>query len=225
MEQGANDSATGWQQACHECDLLLGNSSAPPGGKLVCPRCAALIHRNPARSIHYTAALSISGLLLFIPAATLPMLNFSIIAFGSENTLLNGVFSLFGAGYIWLASLVLFCSVIAPFFRFLLLAFISLGCLWGALDRPVARAVRWYQHIKEWAMLDVYMLGVLVALIKMQSLGRMVVESGLYCFVGLMVLSNLTLLSFDQQSVWRRMARRRAATQAAGNGESSGAAS
>ncbi|KUJ83632.1 paraquat-inducible protein A [Microbulbifer flavimaris] len=219
MQQGATDSASGWQRACHECDLLLGNCTAPPGGKLVCPRCAALINRNPARSIHYTAALSISGLLLFIPAATLPLLNFSIIIVGSENTLFNGVFSLFKAGYIWLASLVLFCSVVAPFTRFLLLAFISLGCLWGALDRPVSRAVRWYQHIREWAMLDVYMLGVLVALIKMQSLGKMVVESGLYCFVGLMVLSNLTLLSFDQQSVWRRMARRRAAAAASQAGE------
>ncbi|GAA5525157.1 intermembrane transport protein YebS [Microbulbifer aestuariivivens] len=217
MEQGATDSARGWRRACHECDLLLANDTAPPGGKLVCPRCNALIHRNPAHSMHYTAALSISGLLLFIPAATLPLLKFSILSFGSENTLLNGVHALFGSGYIWLASLVLFCSVVAPCGRFLLLAFISLGCLWGALDRPVTAAVRCYQHIREWAMLDVYMLGILVALIKMQDLGHMVVETGLYCFVGLMLLSNLTLLSFDQQSVWRRMARRRGAAQAEKN--------
>lgn len=222
MQQAANDTTRAWACACHECDLLLGNSLAPPGGKLSCPRCGATIHRNPSRSIHYTAALSITGLVLFVPAASLPLMHFSIIAFGAENTLFNGVNSLFREGYVWLASLVLFCSVLAPLGKFLLLTFISLGCLWGVLDRPVANAVRWYQHLKEWGMLDVYLLGVLVALVKMEDLGKLVVEPGLYAFVALMVVSNLSTLAFDQQSVWKRMARRRSTPpQALSGGASS----
>jgi paraquat-inducible protein A len=135
-------------------------------------------------------------------------MHFSILAFGADNTLLNGVQSLYAEGYIWLATLVLFCSVLAPLGKFSLLAFICWGSAWATLDRAVATAVRWYQHLKEWGMLDVYMLGILVALIKMKDLGKLTVEPGLYCFVALMLLANLTTLSFDPHVIWARLVRR-----------------
>lgn len=215
MDQAQHRETRDWQRACHECDLLLVDAVAPPGQKLVCPRCNATLHRNAENSIRYTAALSLTGLLLFIPSATLPLLRFSIFAFGAENTLFNGVISLFNAGYWWLSALVFFCSVIAPLTKFILLAFISWGSAWALLDRPVAASVRWYQHLKEWGMLDVYMLGVLVALIKMRDLGKMEVEPGIYCFAAMMLVANLTTLSFNQEAVWSRMARRAAGAEEA----------
>ncbi|USD21148.1 paraquat-inducible protein A [Microbulbifer variabilis] len=204
-----------WQRACHECDLLLTGSVAPPGQKLVCPRCRCTLHRNSNHSVYYTIALSLTGLLLFIPSASLPLLKFSIFSFGADNTLLNGVHSLYKAGFIWLASLVLFCSVLAPLGKFLLLLFICCGSAWRLLDRAVAFAVRWYQHIKEWGMLDVYMLGILVALIKLRDLGKMDVEPGLYCFGAMMLVANLSSLSFDQNAIWQRIALRRVLREAA----------
>jgi len=214
MEQLRNDKPIPWQRACHECDLLLTGGLARTGQKLICPRCGCTLHRSANYSIHYTIALSMTGLLLFIPSASLPLLKFSLFSFGAENTLMNGVHSLFKAGYIWLASLVLFCSVLAPLGKFLLLLFICCGSAWGGLDRWVSIAVRWYQHIKEWGMLDVYMLGILVALIKLRDLGKMDVEPGLYCFGAMMLVANLSSLSFDQNAIWHRLARRRALREA-----------
>ena len=197
-----------WQRACHQCDLLLTRAHAPVGQRLLCPRCGASLHRNMDRSVTHTAALSLCGLLLFIPTATLPLLEFSLFSFGAENTLMNGVQALFAAGYIWLASIVLFCSVLAPLGKFLLLSFICWGSAWSSMASPVARALRWYHHLQEWGMLDVYMLGILVALVKMSDLGKMTVEPGLYCFVAMMVVASATTVSFDAETVWARLARR-----------------
>lgn len=208
LETGGLPRADRWRRACHQCDLLLTRQAAPVGCKLICPRCGATQHRNMERSIAHTAALSLSGLLLFIPTATLPLLEFSIFTFGAENTLMNGVRSLFSEGYIWLASIVLFCSVLAPVGKFSLLAFISWGSAWWRLRSPVAKAVRWYLHLQEWGMLDVYMLGILVALVKMSDLGKMEVEPGLYCFVAMMVVASAAEVSFDPEVVWARLARR-----------------
>ncbi|WHI45309.1 paraquat-inducible protein A [Microbulbifer sp. JMSA004] len=210
MNEEHNAVLTDWQRVCHECDLLLTGSLAPPGQKLVCPRCRCTLHRNGNHSIYYTLALSLTGLLLFIPSVSLPLLDFSLFSFGAESTLLNGVYSLFKAGFIWLSVLVLFCSVIAPVGKFALLLFICWGSAWAWLDRPVSNAIRFYQHIKEWGMLDVYMLGILVALIKLRDLGKMEVEPGLYCFGAMMLLANLSSLSFDQTAIWHRLAQRRA---------------
>ncbi|WP_299595105.1 paraquat-inducible protein A [uncultured Microbulbifer sp.] len=208
-----------WKRACHQCDLLLTRAHAPIGQRLSCPRCGATLHRNMDRSVAHTAALSLSGLLLFIPTATLPLLEFSLFSFGAENTLMNGVQALFAAGYIWLASIVLFCSVVAPLGKFLLLAFVSWGSAWSRMAKPVARALRWYHHLQEWGMLDVYMLGILVALVKMSDLGKMSVEPGLYCFVAMMVVSSAASVSFDAETIWARLARRAADNDTAENTE------
>ncbi|MBY6190203.1 paraquat-inducible protein A [Microbulbifer agarilyticus] len=196
-----------WKRACHQCDLLLTRSHAPVGQRLQCPCCGAVLHRNMYRSVAHTAALSLTGLLLFIPTATLPLIEFSLFSFGAENTLMNGVMALFAAGYIWLASIVLFCSVLAPLAKFLLLGFICWGSAWGSMAKPVAKALRWYHHLQEWGMLDVYMLGILVALVKMSDLGKMTIEPGLYCFAAMMVISSATTVSFDAETVWARLAR------------------
>lgn len=216
-------SAQRWRRACHQCDLLLTRLVAPVGRKLVCPRCGATQHRNMERSIAHTAALSVSGLLLFIPSASLPLLEFSLFSFGAENTLMNGVQALFAAGYIWLASLVLFCSVVAPLGKFLLLAFISWGSGWYRLRKPVARALRWHEHLQEWGMLDVYMLGILVALVKMSDLGKMEVEPGLYCFVAMMVVASAAQVSFDPETVWARLALHARRKRVGGEGEAGSA--
>ncbi|WP_428820131.1 paraquat-inducible protein A [Microbulbifer sp. MCCC 1A16149] len=219
---GPEGSSAQWQRACHQCDLLLTRAHAPVGQRLICPRCGAALHRNMERSVAHTAALSLTGLLLFIPTATLPLLEFSLFSFGAENTLMNGVQSLFAEGYYWLASLVLFCSVLAPLGKFLLLAFISWGSAWASMARPVARALRWYHHLQEWGMLDVYMLGILVALVKMSDLGKMSVEPGLYCFVAMMVVSSAATVSFDAETVWARLARRTAAADKGASAQSEG---
>lgn len=205
-QQPQNEGGGQWLRACHQCDLLLTRALAPVGQKLQCPRCGATLHRNMDHSIVHTAALSISGLLLFIPTASLPLLEFSLFSFGAENTLMNGVFSLFSAGYYWLATLVLFCSVIAPLGKFLLLTFVCWGSGHRRLRWPVTTALRSYQHLQEWGMLDVYMLGVLVALVKMSDLGRMSVEPGFYCFAAMMVVASATTVAFDPEAVWARMA-------------------
>ncbi|MCH9692410.1 MAG: paraquat-inducible protein A [Gammaproteobacteria bacterium] len=195
-----------WRRACYQCDLLLTRALAPEGTKLLCPRCGAALHTHFPHSILYTAIYSFTGLLLFLPAATLPLLHFSFYVFDADNTLFNGVASLFGEGYIWLATLVLFCSVLAPLGKFLLLSFICWGCGWGKLARPVASALRWYQHLYKWGMLDVYLLGILVALVKMTDLGSISVEPGLYCFSAMMLMATATAISFDPEAVWSRLA-------------------
>ncbi|MFV8781264.1 paraquat-inducible protein A [Microbulbifer sp. SA54] len=169
------------------------------------------------RSIAHTLSLSISGILLFIPTATLPLLEFSLFTFGAENTLMNGVEALFAAGYLWLASIVLFCSVIAPLGKFVMLTYICLGSAWGRLRKSVARTLRWYEHLQEWGMLDVYMLGILVALVKMSDLGKMEVKPGLYCFVAMMVAASAAQVSFDAETVWERLARRQRQSRPSGD--------
>ncbi|WP_285764502.1 paraquat-inducible protein A [Biformimicrobium ophioploci] len=198
-------SASAWQRACHECDLLLIENTAPVGHRILCPRCGALLHRASKHSIGYTAAMSLAGLVLFIPANLLPLLTFSLAGYSGENALYTGVLALYREGFIWLALLVFLCSMLAPLLKLLALLFISAGSSWPPLRDYVAAALRKLEHFQQWAMLDVYMLGVLVALVKLGDLGDLGIANGIYCYAALMLCSTLAAANFDAEAIWLRL--------------------
>ena len=186
-----------YQTLCHDCDGLMQVPLLSAGQKAHCPRCAATVAEHKQNPILRTLGFSLAGLLFFIPANILPVLTFEIMSQGSTNTMLGGVSELYSSGFWWMALLVLLCSVIVPLVDLLLLFICSvlLSC-----HRPPA-VTRWLlliqRYLKDWAMLEVYMLSLLVAYIKMSSMGHLLVGVGLYCFVGMLVSAILAQNSFD----------------------------
>lgn len=193
--------------ACQDCDLLhtlpLPNDQQPE--RFFCTRCGAMLQDVRHDTFHHTLALSLTGLILALPANLLPIMEFSIGGLTTQNTMLNGVFKLFSSDYNWMAFLVLFCSVIAPLVNLLLLFSISLAVHWRALAGWLPWQLRLYHHLEEWGMLDVYMLGILVALIKIRDLGDLTISAGLYSFILLLIVTSFTVRSFDTEAVWRRL--------------------
>ena len=120
----------------------------------------------------------------------------------STNTMLQGVLQLWQAGYWWMAFLVLLCSVVVPLLD-LLLIFTAAVLLKLRLKPNILRRVLvWQHHLNEWAMLEVYMLGILVAYIKMSGMGNIVIGVGLYCFVGMLIAAILAESKFDHEQAF-----------------------
>lgn len=173
--------------------------------KVSCPRCGAVLHISRFNSMERTLALSLTGLLLFIPANTLPILTFELLGQSNTNTMINGIMQLAQGGYWWMSMLVAFCSILAPLIKLLLLLFISVGSLRAASTRGMAAALKAYHRLDEWGMFDVYMLGILIAFIKMQDMGGLIPGMGLFCFVGLLVVAAACSSVFDPHQAWKRM--------------------
>lgn len=189
--------------ACHQCDLLLQDRKRELLRKACCPRCGTVLHISSVNSMERTLALSLTGLLLFIPANTLPILTFELLGQSNTNTMINGIVQMAQGGYWWMSALVAFCSILAPLFKLLLLLFISAGSLWGSSRRSMAAALKGYHRLDEWGMFDVYMLGILIAFIKMKDIGGLVPGTGLFCFVGLLVVAMVCSSVFDPHQAWK----------------------
>lgn len=101
-----------------------------------------------------------------------------------------------------MAILVLLCSIIIPLCILFLLSYMSLMVIMKHQPDFLRKALILYRHLLEWCMLDVYMLGILIALIKMKDFGYIFSGPGLYCFVGVLILTNLAMLSFDPGTAW-----------------------
>ncbi|WP_461481546.1 paraquat-inducible protein A [Porticoccus sp.] len=191
--------------ACPECDLLLLVTGPPLHGSLLCSRCGALVQDARQDSLNRTLALSLTGLILAIPANLLPIMEFTISGLSTRNTMLNGAFKLFESGYAWMAFLVIFCSVIAPLANLLLLFVISAGAHWRFMYPWLPQLLRLYHHLEEWGMLDVYMLGILVALIKIRDLGDLAISGGLYSFVLLLMVATWSSRTFQPEAIWQKL--------------------
>ncbi|MFA6011895.1 MAG: paraquat-inducible protein A [Desulfobacteraceae bacterium] len=190
---------------CPDCDLLVKKSHLKKGYNLACPRCGALLLKSRHNSIDRTLALSLSGLLLFFPACFLPLLNFKVLGYSGKCTMVKAAVQMFASGYWWMGFLVLFCSILVPFIVLCILFFISFSAKMGRYPAIIVKTLKAYHHLAEWTMLDVYMLGILISLIKMKDYGEIYNGLGLYSFIGLLAMVILTMLSFDSHHVWEQL--------------------
>lgn len=198
---------------CPDCDLVCEKTALTNGQVATCARCGSMLYRHRDNMVDKTLACSLAGLLFYIPANTLPIITLVILHMDSTNNMLNGVQQLFASGYWWMAFLVLMCSVVVPLLDLGLLFVISLGLkMPGFISAPSLKAaMRWQYYVQEWGMPEVYMLGILVAYIKMVDMGQIIVGTGLICFVGMllsMVLVKSTYhveAAFDYLEIRERM--------------------
>lgn len=192
--------------ACHDCDLLQ-RVPLQSGNRLNarCTRCNALLHRHIPNSIERSLALSLAGLVLFIVSNMFPFLDFKIQGLESQAVLLTGIRRLYAEGMWEVAMLVFITTILVPLLQLLTLLYV-LGPLY--LNRTpwqLAAVFRFSGAMKTWSMMEVFMIGILVALVKLLGMAEIVPGPSLWSFALLIVVLTAALSNLDPQVVWERV--------------------
>jgi paraquat-inducible protein A len=190
--------------ACPDCDLLL---RRPAGGRgtLRCPRCRANLGRLGPGHLDLPIALAVTGIILFAAANAFPFLSLDAQGQVQESTLLSGGLALLFGGQP-LVGLVVFGTT----FAFPLLDLTGmLYLLWmlraGRIPTHLGRLYRWLRGARPWGMLEVFLLGMLVSVVKLAELARLIVGPAAIAF-GLLVLVLAALnASVNPAMVWSRL--------------------
>lgn len=190
--------------SCADCGALVATEPVRPGYSLTCPRCKATLVTDKKESINRTLAFSFTGLMFFLPAAVLPIIELNIYGLTGECSLLRGVSQLYHYGFPLITFLVFLCSILIPVVTLLLLLFMSFSVKFNICTGFLKPALKSYLHLEHWAMLDVYMLGIFIAFVKLRDLGEISTHAGLYCFTALLVSGLAATLVFDPGFVWDR---------------------
>lgn len=193
--------------ACPECDVLLKLASPALGEKAHCPRCGYLLQRPRKQSIERTFALSIAGLILMIPANLMPLVGIKILGNSNDGTLWSGTVMLAHEDMWIVAILVFLSSILFPLLNIILSLLISAHLYFNTPNRYLALWMRCLQHLDEWAMLEVYMLGIIVACVKLSSLADLKFGFGLYAFIALLIITVMLTSSLDKYLFWQRIGR------------------
>jgi paraquat-inducible protein A len=93
--------------------------------------------------------------------------------------------------------------MVVPLLELLMLFFITVSVKLRRCSAALVYCTRKASLISRWGMLDVYLLGILVAMIKMGDIGEILMGPALWAYVALMLSSIVSAAVFDEHEVWQ----------------------
>jgi paraquat-inducible protein A len=186
---------------CHVCERVMRRGS---GEALLCTRCGAHLHGRKPDSVARTWALLIAAAILYVPANTEPVMITTSIFGTQRDTILSGVAYLWESGSWPLAVVVFVASVLVPLLKLLSMTYLvaSVQRGWAAGKRQRTTLYRVLEFIGRWSMLDIFVVMVLVALVKLGALANIEAGPGAAYFGLVVVLTMLAAITFDPRLIW-----------------------
>jgi paraquat-inducible protein A len=192
-------------RVCSHCDLLQHLPDLPPGGSARCPRCNKELWRRRDDSLNRTLAFALAAAVLYLIANAVPMLGLTIVGRAASTTVLGGVQTLWQDGEGVVAGLVMFTVVIAPALQIALMLAIVLGAMRTSAPRWVGILMRYHPTTRTWSMIEVMMLGVLIALVKIADYATVIPGTALFMLGALVFVLAAMQASFDPREVWEKI--------------------
>lgn len=192
--------------SCNTCGLRQLVEPVPPGRIAECARCGGLLAAGARGSLHATAAFAVAALILYLPANLYPIMRMHFYGAYSESTVWDGVVSLAQHNQWFVAAVVFLASIAIPLLKLSVLLYLVLSTRigLGRRLRERTRIFRFVDVIGPWAMLDVFLLAVLVALVKLGTIATILPGPGLVAFASVVVFTMLASASFDPKLIWHR---------------------
>ena len=185
---------------CLACDLAHRGSAISASGRTQCARCRAPLQRPEKAAIDTAIALAASALVLLLLSNAYPLVAMHVNGHSRETTLIGAALGLYAQDYGSLAVLVFLTTVIAPLLQIVSLLYV-LPPLWRgrrALGQNIV--LRVLTHVRPWRFMEVFMLGALVALVRLSKFAHLVVGVSLWsCALLMLCLSALTSITSPAQ--------------------------
>ncbi len=191
--------------ACPDCDLLQRIPPLPPGATANCGRCGATLARRPSGTPGVPLALTIAAVILFIVANISPLMDLSAVGRSASTTIAGGAYQMWMEDEPVTGALVAFCAMIAPGSYLLFMLTLLVAARRTPAPGWIGEMLRWARHFQAWSMLEVMMLGILVALIKIAELASVEPGIGMFAVGALLLLIPAIMVTFDADELWQRV--------------------
>ena len=190
--------------SCHSCNLLSKMSGSHGHAHALCPRCGAPLHQRKTNSLTRTWALVIAAFIFYIPANVLPITIVTSLGKTQADTIISGVIYFMLTG-MWPIALVIFvASVAVPLIKLFVLTFLLISVQrksrWRPEDRT--RLYRIAEAVGRWSMVDIFVVTILVALVKLGGLASIDAGPAAGYFAAVVVTTIFAAMSFDPRLIW-----------------------
>ncbi|MBL6459143.1 paraquat-inducible protein A [Belnapia sp. T6] len=193
---------------CPDCGRFQLVPSLGAGATARCLQCGAVLRRTHHDPLGRALALHFAALAMLGVAGLMSLMTVSTAGMNFSADLLSGPQGLHRHGLWELALVVLFTTAVAPFLRLASMAYVLVGLGLRRPPRHLQRLFAWIEHLRPWSMVEVYLLGVFVAYVKLVDIVHIEIGPALYALGALMLIMVVADAVLDRQAVWEEMERR-----------------
>jgi len=186
---------------CPGCDAVYRRAALGPREVAHCPRCGTELERHPGSQEERILPLTVASLIMFAIANLFPIVEIELQGLRSQTTLAGAVVALSAEGMSIVALLVLATTILFPLLQLCILAYLLIPMRLERRPPGFSWLVRAMQSLRPWGMIEVFLLGVLVAIVKLSSMAHVVAGPALWAFMALTVMLT-AVLSFNPGAFW-----------------------
>jgi len=179
---------------CPACDLVHRRDAIMDKARVLCVRCRAELYRTNSASIDTAIALAVTAAMLLLLSNAYPLVALQLNGSFRTTTLVGAALGLYEQGYAPVAALVLVTTVLIPLFQIAALLYVLLPLRRNGRARGQNEVFRALTRLRPWAMSEVFMLGALVALVKLAAMAQVIPGIALFAY-GALMLTQSTLTS------------------------------
>ena len=189
---------------CDDCHLLIRVPDAGSEAIACCPRCGSPLHARKPNSLSRTWALVVAALILYIPANTLPITITTSLGVRQSDTILSGVIYFMQSGSWEIAAIIFIASVFVPLAKLITLVYLLASVQLRSTRRPRDRTglYRLTEMVGRWSMVDIYVVTILVALVKLGAIATVEAGPAAVYFAAVVVITMFAAESFDPRLIW-----------------------
>lgn len=188
--------------ACEACDAVFRRSAPDRNEVARCSCCGAELERDMSAYSTRVLPLAIASLFMYVIANAFPIVEMELQGIASRTTLIGSVFFLNAEGMPFVASLVLATTILFPLIQLLALVYLLISVTRFGYHPAFNLLARLIQILQPWVMVEVFLLGAIVALVKLTSMATVLPGIALWAFGALTILL-AAVSSFNPRYIWR----------------------
>lgn len=194
--------------ACEYCDAVYRRLVLRPGERAHCLRCGEELYHESRRAYRRLLPLVLTALILFLVSNAYPIVEMDLQGVRSETTLWGSVQALYADGMLLVAVLVFATTIVFPAAELLMMTYLLIPLTQRHVPLGFEKIMRGIRQTRPWGMIEVFMIGVLVTLVKLSTMARVIPGVALWSFAALVIVL-AAMLSYDPRDLWRMVAVRR----------------
>lgn len=191
--------------ACLECDLLQEEVGLGPRGMAECARCGAQLFRSIPYSLDRTLACFIGAAIFLVIANAFPVLSLEAQGLTNSTTILGAAQALYDDNERLVAILVFMTTILLPAIEMGAMVFVLGSLRVGYVPHTLSFVYRLVEAVRPWTMMQVFLIGILVSLVKLGHMATIIVGIGVYALAGAILMISAAVSVYDPRALWERV--------------------
>jgi len=189
--------------ACPMCDALQRVDAEAGAVAQRCFRCGTVVRHRSNRGTDHALALTVAAAICLIVGNVFPVVAMEANGNTTSTTLVGASLALHLQGMNFVAAVVFLTTFVIPVIEIACVTCLLVLARGRHLERPTGVLLRLRDRLRPWNMIEIFVLGAFVAIVKLGDLARIIFGAGMWSLLAFTFFYAMALGAFDRDVLWQ----------------------